>query len=101
MVSFGLPLIPSVPPRSMPTYPAVQGFDHAAAEEATLAWWDAHDVFEQSLKIREGAPHFVFYEGPPTANGKPGIHHVMSRTIKDLFRRYKTMKGFRIDRKAG
>ncbi len=85
----------------MPTYPDVQGFDHAAAEEETLAWWDAHDVFEQSLAIREGAPHFVFYEGPPTANGKPGIHHVMARTIKDLFCRYKTMKGFRVDRKAG
>ena len=85
----------------MPTYPDVQGFDHAAAEEETLAWWDAHDVFEQSLAIREGAPNFVFYEGPPTANGKPGIHHVMARTIKDLFCRYKTMKGFRVDRKAG
>ncbi|MEP0548051.1 MAG: isoleucine--tRNA ligase [Rhodothermales bacterium] len=85
----------------MPTYPAVPQFDHAAAEEETLAWWDAHDVFEQSLKIREGAPNFVFYEGPPTANGKPGIHHVMARTIKDLFCRYKTMKGFRVDRKAG
>ncbi len=81
-------------------YPDVQGFDHAAAEEQTLAWWDAHDVFERSLKIREGAPHFVFYEGPPTANGKPGIHHVMARTIKDLFCRYKTMKGFRVDRKG-
>jgi isoleucyl-tRNA synthetase len=85
----------------MPRYPDVKGFDHAAAEREILAWWDAHDVFEQSLALREGAPHFVFYEGPPTANGKPGIHHVMARTIKDLFCRYKTMKGFRVDRKAG
>ena len=53
------------------------------------------------LDARDGAPHFVFYEGPPTANGKPGIHHVMARTVKDLFCRYKTMQGFRVDRKAG
>ncbi len=85
----------------MPRYPDAKGFDHAATEEQTLAWWTEHEVFEQSLALREGAPHFVFYEGPPTANGKPGIHHVMARTIKDLFCRYKTMKGFRVDRKAG
>ena len=85
----------------MPRYPDAKGFDHAATEQQTLRWWDEHGVFEQSLKLREGAPHFVFYEGPPTANGKPGIHHVMARTIKDLFCRYKTMKGFRVDRKAG
>ena len=70
-------------------------------EEAVLAQWEAEDTFRQSLALREGAPHFVFYEGPPTANGKPGIHHVMGRAIKDLFCRYKTMKGFRVDRKAG
>ncbi len=81
----------------MPRYPDAKGFDHAATEEQTLAWWQEHDVFEQSLAIREGAPNFVFYEGPPTANGKPGIHHVMARTIKDLFCRYKTMKGFRVE----
>ncbi|MEM1041323.1 MAG: isoleucine--tRNA ligase [Bacteroidota bacterium] len=85
----------------MPRYPDAKGFDHAAAEEQTLQWWDQHDVFAQSLAQREGAPHFVFYEGPPTANGKPGIHHVMARTIKDLFCRYRTMKGFRVDRKGG
>ena len=85
----------------MPTYPDARGFDHPAAERATLQWWAEHGVFEASLKLREGAEPFVFYEGPPTANGKPGIHHVMARTIKDLFCRYRTMKGFRVDRKAG
>ena len=83
------------------SYPEVDRFDPVAVEEAVLARWEAEDTFQQSLDIREGAPHFVFYEGPPTANGKPGIHHVMARTIKDLFCRYKTMRGFRVDRKAG
>lgn len=59
------------------------------------------NLFEQSMKVREGAPSFVFYEGPPSANGMPGIHHVMARTIKDIFCRYKTMKGFHVKRKAG
>ncbi|MCH7638566.1 MAG: isoleucine--tRNA ligase [Bacteroidetes bacterium] len=85
----------------MSRYPEVESFDHAAVEEAVLERWQREKTFEQSLEIRRDAPHFVFYEGPPTANGKPGIHHVMSRTIKDLFCRYKTMKGFRVDRKAG
>ena len=85
----------------MPHYPEVDRFDPVAVELAVLAQWEAADTFRQSLAIREGAPHFVFYEGPPTANGKPGIHHVMARTIKDLFCRYKTMQGFRVDRKAG
>ena len=82
-------------------YPEVESFDPVAVEEEVLARWEAEDTFRQSLAVREGAPHFVFYEGPPTANGKPGIHHVMARTIKDLFCRYKTMRGFRVDRKAG
>ncbi len=85
----------------MPTYPDARGFDHAAAEQETLRWWDEHAVFAQSLKLREEAEPFVFYEGPPTANGKPGIHHVMARTIKDLVCRYRTMKGYRVARKAG
>ncbi len=85
----------------MSRYPEVDRFDPVAVEHAVLARWDAEDTFRQSLALREGAPHFVFYEGPPTANGKPGIHHVMARTIKDLFCRYKTMRGFRVDRKAG
>ena len=63
--------------------------------------WERSDVFTQSMKVREGAPSFVFYEGPPSANGMPGIHHVMARTIKDVFCRYKTMQGFQVKRKAG
>lgn len=85
----------------MSAYPVFDTLDLVATEEEILERWDAEDAFEASLAIREGAPHFVFYEGPPTANGKPGIHHVMARTIKDLFCRYRTMKGFRVDRKAG
>ncbi len=63
--------------------------------------WEDDDTFHKSIAIREGNPTFVFYEGPPSANGMPGIHHVMARTIKDIFCRYKTMKGFRVHRKAG
>ncbi len=66
-----------------------------------LGDWDAHNLFERSMKEREGLPTFVFYEGPPSANGMPGIHHVMARTIKDIVCRYKTMKGFHVKRKAG
>ena len=66
-----------------------------------LQQWDAASLFESSMKEREGCPSFVFYEGPPSANGMPGIHHVMARTIKDTFCRYKTMKGFHVKRKAG
>lgn len=66
-----------------------------------LAVWHKNDTFRKSLVIREGAPKFVFYEGPPSANGIPGIHHVMARTIKDIFCRYKTMQGFLVERKAG
>lgn len=66
-----------------------------------LELWDARKLFEASMSEREGAPSFVFYEGPPSANGMPGIHHVMARTIKDIFCRYKTMKGFHVKRKAG
>ena len=66
-----------------------------------LEKWNEEKLFEQSMKVREGAPSFVFYEGPPSANGMPGIHHVIARTIKDTFCRYKTMKGFQVKRKAG
>ncbi len=66
-----------------------------------LDYWREHKTFEKSISIRNGAPDFVFYEGPPSANGKPGIHHVIARTIKDIYCRYKTMKGFRVERKAG
>ncbi len=66
-----------------------------------LKSWDAKDVFEKSMTTREGHPSFVFYEGPPSANGMPGIHHVMARSIKDIFCRFKTMQGFQVKRKAG
>jgi len=71
------------------------------AEVEILNWWKKNSVFEKSLKSREDGIPFTFYEGPPTANGKPGIHHVMARTVKDLFCRYKTLKGFRVERKGG
>ncbi len=70
-------------------------------ERELLARWGDEKLFEASLAAREGAPRWVFFEGPPTANGKPGIHHVFARTIKDLFCRHRAMKGFRVDRKAG
>ncbi|MEP6730730.1 MAG: isoleucine--tRNA ligase [bacterium] len=70
-------------------------------EKALLARWREEGLFERTLAEREGAPPFVFYEGPPTANGRPGIHHVFARTIKDLFCRHRAMKGFRVERKAG
>ncbi len=64
-------------------------------------WWEAERVFERCGEARRDAPTFTFYEGPPTANGRPGIHHVLGRTVKDTFCRYKTMRGYRVDRKAG
>jgi isoleucyl-tRNA synthetase len=70
-------------------------------EVEVLRFWKEHDVFHKSLKQREGKPPFVFYEGPPTANNLPGIHHVLSRALKDLFPRYKTMRGHYVERKAG
>ena len=66
-----------------------------------LQEWDGLDLFHRSISEREGCPSFVFFEGPPSANGHPGIHHVMARTIKDVFCRYKTMQGFQVKRKAG
>jgi isoleucyl-tRNA synthetase len=76
-------------------------FGLPAQEEAVLSYWDEQGIFAKVQASRSSAPHYVFYEGPPTANGKPGIHHVISRTIKDLMCRYRTMKGFRVDRKGG
>ncbi|MCL5256234.1 MAG: isoleucine--tRNA ligase, partial [Chloroflexi bacterium] len=70
-------------------------------EERTLAFWDKNHIFERSLKEREGGPYFVFYEGPPTANGLPGVHHVLARVFKDIFPRYKTMQGYYVPRKSG
>ncbi|HBG16579.1 MAG TPA: isoleucine--tRNA ligase, partial [Firmicutes bacterium] len=70
-------------------------------EEQILRQWLAKDLIRRSVTEREGAPKFIFYEGPPTANGKPGIHHVLARTIKDTVCRYKTMQGYQVKRKAG
>ena len=66
-----------------------------------LAQWEKENLFEQSITTREGHPQFLFFEGPPSANGMPGIHHVMARTIKDTFCRFKTMQGYQVRRKAG
>ncbi|MEW5925186.1 MAG: isoleucine--tRNA ligase [Candidatus Zixiibacteriota bacterium] len=71
------------------------------AEAKILKFWEDNKVFEKSMEAVQNRPHFVFYEGPPTANGKPGIHHILSRTIKDMVCRYKAMKGYRVDRKGG
>jgi len=76
-------------------------FDLSDVNKEVLKRWQDSDVFHKSLKIREGHPSFVFYEGPPSANGMPGIHHVIARSIKDIFCRYKTMKGYLVNRKAG
>ena len=76
-------------------------FNLSDINKQVLKQWEESNLFEQSMKEREGCPSFVFYEGPPSANGMPGIHHVMARAIKDIFCRYKTMKGFHVKRKAG
>ncbi len=78
-----------------------EDFNYPEMEKRILSFWDKEDIFHKSIQIREGSPNFIFFEGPPTANGRPGIHHVISRTIKDLVCRYKTMQGFRVERKAG
>jgi isoleucyl-tRNA synthetase len=86
-----------VPPhRPLPEKP-----DFPALEEKVLERWREHDVYRESLRRREGAPPYVFYEGPPTANGRPGSHHVLARVFKDIFPRYKTMRGFYSYRKGG
>ena len=78
-----------------------KGLDLPKLGEDILDFWKEENIFEKSIAIREGAEPFVFFEGPPSANGLPGIHHVMARSIKDIFCRYKTQKGFKVDRKAG
>jgi isoleucyl-tRNA synthetase len=70
-------------------------------EEGVLRYWKSHDIFHQSMQQREGGPNYVFFEGPPTANGKPGIHHVLARSFKDIFPRYKTMRGYHVVRRGG
>lgn len=82
-------------------YPEYKNLDLTRIGEEIQSYWQEHDTFEKSLKKTEGHEPYVFYEGPPSANGIPGIHHVMARAIKDIFCRYKTMKGFYVSRKAG
>lgn len=77
------------------------GLNLTATNNEVLAEWNKKDIFHKSIDEREGCPQFVFFEGPPSANGHPGIHHVLARSIKDAFNRYKTMKGFQVHRKAG
>lgn len=82
-------------------YPTYKNLNLPEIDKEILRFWEEHDVFKQSIAQRDGAENFVFYEGPPSANGKPGIHHVIARTIKDLFCRYQTLKGKRVERKGG
>src|ERR687896_2737302 len=72
-----------------------------ALEERIQAWWKENRIFQRTLEERKDAPEWVFYEGPPTANGKPGIHHVEARAFKDIFCRYQTMRGHLVHRKGG
>ena len=83
------------------TYKEFSGLNLPAIEKEILQQWEERHAFEQSVSLREGAKPFVFYEGPPSANGMPGIHHVISRTLKDMVCRYKTMQGFQVKRKGG
>ena len=82
-------------------YPEFQGLHLPSIEQSILAKWKEEEAFENSVRLREGKTPFVFYEGPPSANGMPGIHHVISRTLKDMVCRYKTMQGFQVKRKGG
>lgn len=82
-------------------YKEYKGLNYAEVADEVLEFWKANDVFQKSIETREGKPTFTFYEGPPSANGTPGIHHVMARTVKDIFCRYKTLQGFQVKRKGG
>ncbi|WP_438977944.1 isoleucine--tRNA ligase [Polaribacter sp.] len=82
-------------------FPEYKGLDLPKVAEEILNYWQENDIFEKSVTSREGAKPFVFFEGPPSANGLPGVHHVLARAIKDIFPRYKTMKGYQVKRKAG
>jgi isoleucyl-tRNA synthetase len=78
-----------------------QPLNYAQVGTDILKWWQENGIFEKSVSTREGQPTFVFYEGPPSANGAPGIHHVMARTVKDIFCRYQTLLGKQVSRKGG
>lgn len=82
-------------------YPEYKQLNLPEINQEILAYWKKEEVFKKSIESRNGYPEFTFYEGPPSANGMPGIHHVMARTIKDIFCRYKTLQGFKVNRKAG
>ena len=82
-------------------FPEYKGLNLPKLSDQMLDYWRAHDVFEKSISSRKGQKPYVFFEGPPSANGLPGVHHVLARAIKDIFPRYKTMKGFQVKRKAG
>ena len=82
-------------------YKEFKDLNFARIAEEVLEFWKQEQIFEKSVSNREGAPSFTFYEGPPSANGTPGIHHVMARTVKDIFCRYKTLQGFQVKRKGG
>ena len=82
-------------------FEGLQRGDTAELEREVLEWWERHNIFEKSISERDSSRPYTFYEGPPTANGRPGIHHVLARTIKDIFCRFHTMKGCRVERKAG
>ena len=85
----------------MATYKTYDRFSLSDIDKNILSYWEEQKVFERSIDQRDPEKSFVFYEGPPSANGKPGIHHVMARTIKDLFCRFQAMKGHRVERKGG
>jgi len=82
-------------------FPEYKGLDLPNVANEILQYWQENNIFEKSVSTREGAKPYVFYEGPPSANGLPGVHHVLARAIKDIFPRYKTMKGYQVKRKAG
>ncbi|MFY0602522.1 MAG: isoleucine--tRNA ligase [Flavobacteriaceae bacterium] len=82
-------------------FPEYKGLNLPNVANEILAYWEENNIFEKSVSTREGNPPYVFFEGPPSANGLPGVHHVLARAIKDIFPRYKTMKGFQVKRKAG
>lgn len=82
-------------------YKEYKQFNPNEIEKEISAFWKSNDIFKKSISERADKPNFVFYEGPPSANGMPGIHHVMARAIKDIFCRFKTIQGYKVERKAG
>jgi len=92
---------PSILSEMSQKYPTYQGLNLPNVASRVLAQWEKENIFQKSIETREGSESFIFFEGPPSANGLPGIHHAMGRSIKDIFCRYKTLKGFQVKRKAG